>query len=639
MGKPFESEIQCLADSYNWALDADIAPIRDFVRESRDYPLIAVGSGGSYTAAHFATLLHEETGSIAKSVTPLELVSSRKRLFDSCALVLSAAGRNPDVLAAFHFAAKAEPRHLMAVCTTKGTLLASVAASYCYPQAAEYDLPSGKDGFLATNSLIATVTLLARAYLQSTVGPDEFRKDLVGAVREDDLMQRIVPEVIARPSWLFLFGRWGSSPAIDAESKFSEAALGSVQLADFRNFGHGRHHWLSRHYHDTTVVALITPDDVGLADRTLALLPSTVPVLRLTSRTPGATGTLELLVQIMHLVHQVGRARGIDPGRPGVPSFGRRIYHLALPSTYAHDQPRLGSTNVATSIARKLKYVSSLSIPAQEAQFWLAARTSFIRRLKKARFGAVVLDYDGTVCDSSDRYTGPRKEMGLEFDRLLKTGIIVGIATGRGRSVRVALRSLISEEFWHQVLIGYYNGSDIAPLADQSRPDVAQSMDKSLESAAQLLDAQARLQRMSVIEKRPKQITLVPNERGTLREVSMIVCDLLSKLGPVPPSIVTSSHSVDILAPGVSKVDLIEACQDMAGRTSSAREVLCVGDNGEWPGNDHELLATPYSLSVDTVSPDPATCWNLAPPGHRGAVATLGYLTRLHVVAGHVRFV
>jgi hypothetical protein len=33
--------------------------------------------------------------------------------------------------------------------------------------------------------------------------------------------------------------------AIDLESKFTEAALGNLQVADWRNFAHGRHHAIS----------------------------------------------------------------------------------------------------------------------------------------------------------------------------------------------------------------------------------------------------------------------------------------------------------------------------------------------------------------------------------------------------------
>jgi hypothetical protein len=65
--------------------------------------------------------------------------------------------------------------------------------------------------------------------------------------------------------------------------------------------------------------------------------------------------------------------------------------------------------------------------------------------------------------------------------------------------------------------------------------------------------------------------------------------------------------------------------------------VLCVGDRGQWPGNDFSLLTSPYALSVDEVSQDPTTCWNLAPPGHRGVRAALGYLAGLKKGKGGLR--
>lgn len=55
-------------------------------------------------------------------------------------------------------------------------------------------------------------------------------------------------------------------------------------------------------------------------------------------------------------------------------------------------------------------------------------------------------------------------------------------------------------------------------------------------------------------------------------------------------------------------------------------DILSIGDKGQWPGNDFDLLANPFSLSVNEVSGDPTTCWNLAPAGHRGVQATLDYL-------------
>jgi hypothetical protein len=68
----------------------------------------------------------------------------------------------------------------------------------------------------------------------------------------------------------------------------------------------------------------------------------------------------------------------------------------------------------------------------------------------------------------------------------------------------------------------------------------------------------------------------------------------------------------------------------MLGILSNA-QVLCIGDRGCWSGNDFDLLREPFSLSVDEVSPDPTTCWNLAPAGHRGVQATLDYLGAMQV--------
>lgn len=67
--------------------------------------------------------------------------------------------------------------------------------------------------------------------------------------------------------------------------------------------------------------------------------------------------------------------------------------------------------------------------------------------------------------------------------------------------------------------------------------------------------------------------------------------------------------------------------------SSPDSRILCIGDKGRWPGNDFDLLSEPFSLSVDEVSSDPVTCWNLAPAGYRGIQATLYYLDHMRITA------
>ena len=58
MGKPYEIELQNLKQTYEWALKVPIEKLCYFINASHDLPLVAVGSGGSLTAACMAALLH-----------------------------------------------------------------------------------------------------------------------------------------------------------------------------------------------------------------------------------------------------------------------------------------------------------------------------------------------------------------------------------------------------------------------------------------------------------------------------------------------------------------------------------------------------------------------------------------------------
>ena len=59
------------------------------------------------------------------------------------------------------------------------------------------------------------------------------------------------------------------------------------------------------------------------------------------------------------------------------------------------------------------------------------------------------------------------------------------------------------------------------------------------------------------------------------------------------------------MKPYASKLNLVEACNTLSSQRGFSNASLCIGDRGQWPGNDFELLSTPFSLSVDEISNDP----------------------------------
>ena len=88
-----------------------------------------------------------------------------------------------------------------------------------------------------------------------------------------------------------------------------------------------------------------------------------------------------------------------------------------------------------------------------------------------------------------------------------------------------------------------------------------------------------------------------------------------------------SSRSMDIVVyHEVSKLQVIE----------DPEHTLCIGDYGTVEGNDYELLTSKYSLSVDRVSKNAESCWNIVPSGIKGLDATLYYMSRMKANEGKI---
>ena len=630
-----------LEETFEWAATANLAPLRQALRTAGLSPLRIVGSGGSLTGAHALAGLHQRyTGHVAAVATPLEVLE--EPLNASVATwLLSAGGRNADILAAAKSLIVCEPNQVGVLCGQEASPLAALCRQHPFVDLLLYPSPVGEDGFLATNSLLGFTVLLTRAYA-AEFGSDGDWQDAV------DHLKPILPDTSAAlkrweaatvPLWtrsttLVLHGPSTRIGAIDLESKFTEAALGQLQLADYRNFAHGRHHWLAKRSETTAVLAFVTDADRGLAERTLDLIPTDVPKALIALNGCPGTVALASLVAALRITGWVGRIRGIDPGRPGVPEFGRKIYNLHLPR--ARRAPKLSrlSPRETAAIARKAGVVPA-HVPALDGlRRWRDALAEFLARLRNARFGGIVLDYDGTLVDTRHRFALAAPEVIRQLVRLAEAGAPIGIATGRGRSVRRDLQKSLPSELWSLVLIGYYNGAEVASLNDNSAPDGSERVCDALLPLANALRRQPELAELAYQEDRPFQITIEANGVMPVSRLWDLAHQVIATIGMRQVTLTRSSHSVDIVAAGVSKLNVIRRLRETVGDLP----ILAIGDRGRWPGNDHELLTEPFSLGVDEISVDPTTCWHLGEPGQRGTTVTLDYLSALEVQDVRLRF-
>lgn len=641
MAKSYASEMEKLADTFAWTATTDITPLRQAIQTTGHSPLLAIGSGGSLTVAHTLAGLHQRsTRRIASVATPLE--AAAEPLEGGVATwLLSAGGGNVDILAAAKALIAREPCQVAVLCGRDDSPLAELSRQHPFVDLLIYPPPSGKDGFLATNSLFGFTALLTRAYAT------EFTKDAewTQVVQAIEPLLRDGSEMIGaweattaalwdRPTTLVLHGTTTRVGAIDLESKFTEAALGNLQLADYRNFAHGRHHWLAKRGEVSSVLAFVSDHDRSLAERTLALIPPEIPQARVEVKGSSSAAALASLVAALRITGWAGIARGIDPGRPGVPAFGRKLFNLPLPRQSRTVTTSGLSQRDAAAITRKAGLPPARLEAVGELERWRTALNTFRDGLRGTAFVGVVLDYDGTIVDTRHRFELAREDVSCELIRLLEAGAHLAIATGRGVSVSRDLRKRLPKPLWPRVLVGYYNGAEVATLDDDAAPDRTDTTCEELAPLADALRAQPELAEAANQTYRRFQITLQAKRTMPENRLWDLAHQVLLLTGRTDATITRSSHSIDILAPGVSKLNVLARLRELIGEAP----VLTIGDRGRWPGNDYELLREEFALSVDEISVDPSTCWNLARSGQRGVAVTLDYLGALKAEGGRLRF-
>lgn len=634
MGRPYDAELDELPSTYDWATKADVSFLAMAIKGALGLPMTAVGSGGSFTTADFAAGLHRQMASHSGlAQTPLDAVASGANSRQAAVMITTAGGRNPDVIGSFRVLAAREPRKLIVLCMREGTPLAAAARKLPFVDLAEFSPPVSRDGFLATNSLIASAVLLLRAYGVAS-GDDILLprtwNDLLQGTSKKDIEKRIAG-AWSRDTMVVLHGPETRSAAVDMESKLTEAALRNVWIADLRQFAHGRHHWLAKRAASSSVLVLASPNDAELATRTVALIPKGIPIVREEIPFSGPVAALAALGRVMYIVGSAGLATRVDPGRPGVPSFGRRIYHLnAFPP-----RRRLRTSEEVAIERQSGARIQQLAL-AGTLRAWKEAHRAFLSKLRSGVFRGVVLDYDGTLCPEVGRFGPVSDAIAHELRRLLSSGLTIGIATGRGKSARLRLQEAIPEQYWSRVVVGYYNGGEVALLDDSSRPDGADAPHGVLGPLFATLRGHALLKGLATFECRAVQIKVEVDRPRDIDLVWGLVQQLTLLGGPPGALLLRSSHSMDIIAPGVDKRAVVHRVIEMSGH--SRGDVLCIGDRGRYPGNDYLLLSTPHALSVDEPSPTGSTGWNLAPLGHRGADACLAYLRRLTTSKRGARF-
>ena len=622
----YNAELAQLANTYESAMSADVAGLKTAIAAASGSSLIGVGSGGSFTAASLLCNLHEAyTGRVSRPSTPLEIICNPTLASSSPVFLISAEGKNPDIIEALERARLHSARAIHVITNRASCPLMDQVRQLTDITTHVFELAE-KDGYLATNSLLLDALTIARSYGELDRSMDCFPAKLsdlgIGEQTLEDWVdgaRLFALELASRGAVTIVYSPLLKPIATDLESKLSEAALLHVQLADLRSFAHGRHLWLAQRPSDCAILALTEPSVSALWDRMSSLIPEPVPRLKMAFGGACPRDLIAGLTAQMYLIAMIADRLGLDPGRPEVPQFGRDLYYL--PSIVPVPANEAGAIDRSKYDVLGSRWPSTANHSAMKR-----ARMSFVESIERQHFRAVVFDYDGTLCSSQRRDVPPPQPI---LDRLIKLaqgGIVVGVASGRGGSIQECLSNVLPPEILSKIQLGLYNGGWIGDAT--SPPEKSNETSEFLSHVMRIV---VRLKALGVPiqEQRvthPYQVSVRFREGLSTEGMWFVVADALRQAGLDLSRMVRSKHSVDILAQGVNKSRLIAHL--IQHSKISPYEILTIGDQGAWPGNDSELLEHRFSLSVDLPSRRLDRGWKLSPPHKRDVDATIWYLDR-----------
>jgi hydroxymethylpyrimidine pyrophosphatase-like HAD family hydrolase len=629
VGRAYKKDLADLHITFQRISDSDLGKESELWGSVVPHDLITVGSGGAYSAAAYISELHRwATSNLSIPATPLEIISRCIPLTGRACACISAKGRNPDILSAFQTAAAEETSELLAICGVANSPLSRLATNTNRADVIATKIGRISEGYLATNSLLAFCLTLMRIYRIIAGTSKSIPVSLVSLL--DSVLVDGRPwhfdnlplhEALRRRSIMVLHDPGLKSAAVDLEARCIEGALANVHVTDIRNFAHGRHLWLARHEGDSSVLILARPQTSKLADKTAALLPSAIPVHRIDIDGEEDFAALAGLVIAMHIAGWIGEHRGTDPGRPHVPIFGRRLYHL---------KPQSAATKIRATIEqraakRKLAVRTPLRRDCRELQTIEHAAAAFLARLRTARFRALVTDHDGTLVETRSRLAGIDRQILPRLVEVIDSIEIFALVSGRGRSLLANLRELLPERLWCKIFVGLYGGSVFGKL---DRLSVSGTSNQELRAIARKITEHLPSSNDFVVDVKADQISVTSEKLSRLQFAYESAAEVVEKIDSANLTIARSAHSIDIFPRGKGKASVFNALRSTVGDLKE-EEVLFVGDTGRWPGNDFALLSSQFGLSVDSVSTDLATCWNLSPLGLRNPGAFLYYLQQL----------
>lgn len=336
----FSDSLDHFEEVVRWSQDQDTDALRSFLLKDSHLPLICISSGGASAPLHYASLLYGTHNGFSSAITPLAFASvSDAAVQNSKILILSNSGKGVDPEYTGRRAFTLNPEHSACVTTPSEDNVLIPRARKTGAQAFVYDWPEfGCKGFVSSLSHIATFGLFYKAF----TGDSDFASKLsFSKLPQDSFTYRTrraggpLKPFSAYRHFIILYSGYGEPAAQDLETKFHETGAASVQLADYRNFTHGRFIFESNNFEDTCIILLRTPRDHKFSEQAILeargmhrdratgeypdLFPADMPVVIIDTDLDTPLASIDLLMKSQVFFSAYADQVGFEPFNPANP--------------------------------------------------------------------------------------------------------------------------------------------------------------------------------------------------------------------------------------------------------------------------------------------------------------------------------
>lgn len=614
----FNENLTRLPDAFDRGVSVHAHDVGDVLRSAQGLSFTTVGSGASYSVAVFLSrLLESHFGLPATAKNPYDYYLSPKR--PGGTVLVSASGNNKDIVACLDVSLAYELKPLVVVTSNPNGQLLKHASDYAglSPLIIREAHSKEREGFFGVQSVLeaigAFVSIVPELRAKLGASAKDWCRDIC-IEAEADLHRKagLVSRVAAADHVVGLATGWALPCLHDFESKFVEGGLGWLEVAEGKNFTHGRFVNSFRREHKTAIIFFATGESTSVLDMLEEGYGQIFPFLPIISTYEGGLGGIELFIRMFHLFSLLAKHRNVNISRPPVPEEARKLFkgeslypHLAL-----RDKLR---DYVEKTVGEKTAALREDPNPESDRDKYgvsKAVAAASISFLYSEHFVGLLCDYDGTLVELKAPDDGLRDDLVQSLERLLEADIPIAIVTGRGRSAVNSLRETISLPLQKNIYCYLYNGGALWRLSEE-KPRWVRKL-KNIEGILEALSTAAEIKSLaSHVETASLkcQVTLHLLNIDEAPRATAIVRDIVKRVHGQAYSVKTSGRSVDVFPSNVSKVKALADFKGQILRQPRGAPVLIIGDRGDKDGNDFELLQEPYSFSVDELHWKSSTCF------------------------------